>query len=81
MIRWIRKLRKLFEPRYRYGYVERKGYEPEASDHLTEPARLDRKTGRVQFILTGIGKGTDRVWHNMGEGWQQFFKPYREDTK
>lgn len=73
----IKGLLKIFlpktRPRYTYGKIHRK-----LDNHITEPARLDNKTGEVQFILWKAGEqGHEKdFWHNMGDGWENHFVAY-----
>ena len=64
---WLKKKSK----RYIYGIVKR----PDGTER--NPARLDTKTGRVQFILWKAGEQNHKedFWYNMGYGWENHFKP------
>ena len=59
------------KPRYVYGVIER----PDGTER--NPARLDTKTGCAQFILWKAGEQNHKedFWHDMGDGWENHFKP------
>lgn len=61
------------QPQYVYGWVHRI-----ADDTRRDGVRLNTKTGRVEFVLWKAGEqGHDTdYWHEMGIGWEQFFRPY-----
>ncbi len=57
------------KPRYVMGRVVAPWAPPR------ENIRLDTETGRVQFVLWRVGEQghSQDYWHNMGEGWEEYF--------
>ncbi|MFZ5698757.1 MAG: hypothetical protein ACOY9J_08615 [Pseudomonadota bacterium] len=60
------------KPRYIYGRVFRP-----ADGHTRDNVRLNTKTGRLEFVLWRAGEQghAEDYWHNMGDGWEEFFIP------
>lgn len=63
LLQWFRLRGK---PLYEYGTCRDK------------PARRNRITGEVQFVLWNAGEQnhTEDYWHKFGDGWEKQFKPH-----
>ena len=68
LVRWWRNR----NVRYTYGSV----FRPE-DGHRRDNVRLDKKTGRVQFVLWKAGEQGHKTdyWYDMGYGWEDYFTP------
>lgn len=59
------------KPKHVYGVILNK------DDTVRNKARINRKTGDVEFMLWKAGEQghTEDFWHRMGSGWETMFQP------
>jgi hypothetical protein len=62
-------------------YIEGRVLRP-CDSFLREDVRLNKATGRVEFVFWKAGEQghAEPYWQPMGLGWEKFFEPYTVQT-
>lgn len=68
---------RLREWKHRRQYVYGRVFRPE-DGHSRENVRLNKRTGRVEFVLWNAGEHGHKqdYWHEMGYGFELYFQAY-----